>query len=110
MLTTILTRLLSCPAWLLLHAPHSVAGVSQALYLLSDDSVKDAASSSSGGAFGFLADGFEAFLKVPAAPPHQHQAAPTLWQQAARLQTQHKWQHCPASSSRKSAMRTVFSL
>eukprot|EP00882_Tetradesmus_deserticola_P014003 GHRQ01014879.1.p1 GENE.GHRQ01014879.1~~GHRQ01014879.1.p1 ORF type:complete len:407 (+),score=117.05 GHRQ01014879.1:237-1457(+) len=42
----------------------SVAGVSQALYLLSDDSVKDAASSSSGGAFGFLADGFEAFLKV----------------------------------------------
>ncbi|KAF6252421.1 inner membrane ALBINO3-like protein 2, chloroplast precursor [Scenedesmus sp. NREL 46B-D3] len=42
----------------------SVAGVTQALYVLSDDSVTDAASSSSGGAFGFLTNGFEAFLKV----------------------------------------------
>ncbi|WIA32054.1 hypothetical protein OEZ86_002906 [Tetradesmus obliquus] len=42
----------------------SAAAVTQALYVLSDDSVTDAASSSSGGAFGFLADGFEAFLKV----------------------------------------------
>lgn len=42
----------------------SIAGVTQAMYMLSDDSVTDAAQSTSGGAFGFLADGFEAFLKV----------------------------------------------
>lgn len=46
----------------------------QNLYVLADDSVTDAAAtaaatansaaSQNGGAFGFLADGFEAFLKV----------------------------------------------
>jgi hypothetical protein len=51
---------------------YSAAAVTQALYVLSDDSVTDAASSSSGGAFGFLADGFEAFLKVWLAAWQQH--------------------------------------
>jgi hypothetical protein len=45
------------------------------MYMLSDDSVTDAAQSTSGGAFGFLADGFEAFLKVRPAAEHK----PALW-------------------------------
>jgi hypothetical protein len=42
------------------------------MYMLSDDSVTDAAQSGSGGAFGFLADGFEAFLKVSPAAQIAH--------------------------------------
>eukprot|EP00775_Hariotina_reticulata_P005232 gene5232-5468_t len=43
---------------------HHIVSTAQSLYTLADDSVAQAASSQSGGAFGFLAEGFEAFLKV----------------------------------------------
>jgi hypothetical protein len=43
---------------------HHIVSTAQNVYTLADDSVAQAASSQSGGAFGFLADGFEAFLKV----------------------------------------------